>query len=361
MLLEKLKKIEKTYQELKKKLYDPSISNNIDEIVKINKKLSELEPIHNLYEKYQKVINDIQEAKQILENENDEEILQLAKQQLKEAENEKEKLEHQIKIALLPKDPNDDKNIYLEIRPAAWWEEAALFAAELLRMYLRYAERQWRKAEIQEHQPSDLGWVKLAIVRISWDRVYSKLKFESWVHRVQRIPVTESWWRIHTSTVTVAVIPEVDDIQIEIKPEDIEIDTYAASSAGGQHANKNETWVRIHHKPTGIIVNVWDSRSQLQNKEKAMRILKAKLYQLELEKQQKELKEKRLNQIWTWDRSEKIRTYNFPQDRVTDHRIKKSWSNLPAILDWEIDDIINSLIIENQTRMLQAMEENNKN
>lgn len=360
MLLEKLKKIEEKYNELKEKIYDPEISNNINELVKINKKLAELEEIHKLYEKYQKVINDIQEAKQILENESDEEILQLAKQQLKEAEDKKEELEKQIKIALLPKDPNDDKNIYLEIRPAAWWEEAALFAAELLRMYLRYAERQWRKAEIQENQPSDLGGVKLAIVRIAWDKVYSKLKFESWVHRVQRIPVTESWWRIHTSTVTVAVIPEVDDIQIEIKPEDIEIDTYAASSAGWQHANKNETWVRIHHKPTWIIVNVWDSRSQLQNKEKAMRILKAKLYQLELEKQQKELKEERLNQIWTWDRSEKIRTYNFPQDRVTDHRIKKSWSNLPAILDWEIDDIINSLIIENQTRMLQAIENEEK-
>jgi peptide chain release factor 1 len=159
----------------------------------------------------------------------------------------------------------------------------------------------------------------------------------------------------------VAVLPEVDDVDIKINPEDIEIDTYAASSAWWQHANKNETWVRIHHKPTWIIVNVWDSRSQLQNKEKAMRILKAKLYQLELEKQQKELKEKRLNQIWTWDRSEKIRTYNFPQDRVTDHRIKKSWSNLPAILDWELDEIINALIVENQTRMLESMEENKDN
>ena len=359
MLLEKLEKLEKKYQELKEKLYDPKIASNVDELVKINKQLAELENIHNLYVKYKETIDQINEAKQILEEESDEEMLQLAKQQLKEAEERKEELEQKIKIALLPKDPNDDKNIYLEIRPAAWGEEAALFAAELLRMYLRYAEKQWRKAEIEEHQPSDLGGVKLAVVRISWDKVYSKLKFESWVHRVQRIPVTESWWRIHTSTVTVAVIPEVDDIDIKINPEDIEIDTYAASSAGWQHANKNETWVRIHHKPTGIIVNVWDSRSQLQNKEKAFRILKAKLYQLEQEKRERELKEQRLNQIWTWDRSEKIRTYNFPQDRVTDHRIKKSRSNLPAILDGEIDEIINDLIVENQTRMLQAMENNN--
>jgi len=353
MLKDKLQPFLDKYDEISMLLSDEKITQDIKKLTRLSKEQSDLQKIVDKANEYITIIDAIIENKELL---SDNELGELAKEELKELEPKVPILEDEIKLLLLPKDANDDKNIYLEIRPAAGGEEAALFAAELLRMYLRYAEKQWRKTEIVENQPSDLGWIKLAVVKISWDKVYSKLKFESWVHRVQRIPVTESWWRIHTSTVTVAIIPEVEDIQIEIKPEDIEIDTYAASSAWGQHANKNETWVRIHHKPTWIIVNVWDSRSQLQNKEKALRILKAKLYQLELEKQQKELKQARLNQIWSWDRSEKIRTYNFPQDRVTDHRIKKSWSNLPAILDWEIDDIINSLIIENQTRLLESME-----
>ncbi len=357
-MIEKLKQIEDKYHKIKDQLYSPEIANNPEKMIRLNKQLSSLEEIYNLIQEYKKVLWEIEEAKRIIENENDEEMIELAKDQLKQTEQKKEELENKLKIALLPKDPNDDKNIYIEIRPAAWWDEAALFAGELMRMYMRYADRQWRKSEIIEHQPSDLWWIKFAVIKISWDKVYSKLKFESWVHRVQRIPETESWGRIHTSTVTVAVLPEVEDVEIKINPDDLEIDTFAASSAGGQHANRNETWVRIHHKPTWIVVTVWDSRSQLQNKEKAMRILKAKLYQLEEEKKQKELKEARSNQIWTWDRSEKIRTYNFPQDRVTDHRIKKSWSNLPAIMDWEIEDIIQSLIMENQARLLAAQEQN---
>ncbi len=358
-MLEKLKQIEEKYHKIKDQLNSPEIVNDMEKMISLSKQLSEMEEIYNLIQKYKQILWNIEEAKRILENESDEEMIQLAKQQLKEAEEEKEKFEQKLKIALLPKDPNDDKNIYLEIRPAAWWEEAALFAAELLRMYTRYADRQWRKTEIVENQPSDLWGIKFAVLKISGDKVYSKLKFESGVHRVQRIPETESWWRIHTSTVTVAVLPEVEDVQIKINPDDLEIDTFAASSAWWQHANRNETWVRIHHKPTGIIVTVGDSRSQLQNKEKAMKILKAKIYQLEQEKQQKQLKEARANQIGSWDRSEKIRTYNFPQDRVTDHRIKKSWSNLPAIMDGEIEDIIQSLIMENQARLLAAAGESN--
>jgi len=191
------------------------------------------------------------------------------------------------------------------------------------------------------------------MVKISWEKVYSLMKFESWVHRVQRIPDTESQWRVHTSTVTVAIMPEVEDVEVELDEKDIQMETYAASSSGWQNANKNQTWVRIHHKPTGIIVNIWDSKSQLKNKEKAFTILKAKLYQTELDKQQKEQKDIRWNQIWTWDRSEKIRTYNYPQDRVTDHRIKHSRSNLPGILAWDLENILKTMVIENQSKQLE--------
>ncbi len=352
--LKKIEEIQKKYQQLKNELLQASENNQIDKIISLNKQISELENLNNLVQTYKKYHNQLIEAQQLLEEEQDQELIDLAKAQYEEAQQNLQTLEKEIKIHLLPKDPNDERNIYLEIRPAAGGDEAALFASELLRMYLRYAERQGRKTEIIEHSQSDIWGTKFAVVKISGDKVYSKLKFESGVHRVQRIPETESWGRIHTSTVTVAVLPEIDDVDIDIKEEDLEMDTFAASSAGGQHANKNETGVRITHKPSGLVVTVSDSRSQLQNKEKALRILKAKLYQLEEEKKTKELKEARLNQIWSGDRSEKIRTYNFPQDRVTDHRIKKSWSNLPDILDGNIDDIVQSLIVENQTKLLQA-------
>ena len=352
--LKTLQSVEQKYEQLKQDLLKASQQNNIEQIIKLNKEVSEMEELHQLIKKYQNIYAQLEESKQILQQEQDPEIIEMAKLQQQESQQQLPILEKQIKLLLLPKDPHDDKDIYIEIRPAAWWDEAALFASELLRMYMRYAERQGRRTEIMEHNQSDIGGTKLAVVKIAGDKVYSKLKFESWVHRVQRIPETESWWRIHTSTVTVAVLPEIDDVDIDIKDEDLEMDTFAASSAWWQHANKNETWVRLTHKPSGISVTVSDSRSQLQNKEKALRILKAKLYQIEEEKQQKELKEKRLNQIWSWDRSEKIRTYNFPQDRVTDHRIKKSWSNLPAIMDGEIEDIIQSLIVANQTKLLET-------
>ncbi len=352
--LKKIEEIQKKYHQLKDELLKASEDSQIEKIISLNKQLSELKDLNALVQTYKKYHAQLKEAQQLLEEEQDAELVELAKSQYEEAQKNLQELEKKIKIHLLPKDPNDERNIYLEIRPAAGWDEAALFASELLRMYLRYAERQWRKAEIIDHSQSDIGGTKFAVVKISWDKVYSKLKFESGVHRVQRIPETESGWRIHTSTVTVAVLPEIDDVDIDIKEEDLEMDTFAASSAWGQHANKNETWVRITHKPSGLVVTVSDSRSQLQNKEKALRILKAKLYQLEEQKKEKELKEARLNQIGSWDRSEKIRTYNFPQDRVTDHRIKKSWSNLPDILDGNIDDIIQSLIIENQTKLLQT-------
>ena len=355
-MFDKLKNIKEKYEKLQKQLYDPQTTSNIQKTIKIQKEISQIEEIYNLYKKWLNIQDQIKEAKQILETEDDKEILQLAKEQLSEAEEKKENIEKQLKIALLPKDPNDDKNIFMEIRPAAWWDEAWLFAAELLRMYLRYAEKKWWKATIEEEQLTPAWSLKFALVKITGDKVYSKLKYESWVHRVQRIPVTESWWRIHTSTATVAILPEVDDIDFKLNMEEIQIDTFAASSAWWQHANKNETWIRVHHLPTWIIVTCNDWRSQLQNKEKALSVLKSKLYQMELEKQQQQLREQRLYQLGTGDRSEKIRTYNYPQDRVTDHRIKKSWWNLPAILDWDLDPIIEELIIEDQSKLLSSTE-----
>lgn len=356
-MLEKLEQIGKKYLEIKEKLYDPEVSNDMQEMVRLSKQASSIEDIYNLYVNYKDIMGQIDEAKSILDTESDTDMIDLAKTQLEDARTAQTQLEEQIKIALLPRDPNDDKDIYLEIRPAAGGDEAGLFAQELLRMYLRYAELKGRRSEIVENVGTWIGGLKFAVVKVTWESVYSKLKFESWVHRVQRIPHTESNWRVHTSTVTVAIMPEVDDVEIHINPEDVEMDTYAASSAWGQHANKNETWVRLHHKPTGISVNVWDSRSQLQNREKARKVLQAKIYQEELEKQQREIKSQRSNQIWSWDRSEKIRTYNFPQDRVTDHRVKKSWSNIPGIMDWMIDDIVNDMILENQSLLLSSNQE----
>lgn len=356
-MFDKLEELEKKYNKLQKDLYDPEISSDPQKAMEIWKELSSIEEVYTLYQEYKKDKSQIDEAKEILKNEKDKEMLELAKIELEEAEEKIEIIQKKLKIVLLPKDPNDDKNIFIEIRPAAWWDEAWLFAWEIMRMYMRYAEIKWRDTKIMEHQVNWIWWLKFALIKIKWYKIYSKMKFESWVHRVQRIPETESIWRVHTSTVTVAVLPEVTDVNIEIKNEDIEMDTFAASSAGWQHANKNQTWIRLHHKPTWIIVTWTDSRSQLQNKENAMKILKLKIYQIELEKQQKEQKDNRVNQIWTWDRSEKIRTYNFPQDRVTDHRIKKSWSNLPWIMNWEIDPIIESMFIENQAMLLWA---NNK-
>jgi len=353
-MLEKLMHIIEQYEKLQASLMDPKVASNVKESIRINKELIWIKTGYNLACEYKKFDNQLQEAKIIMEEETDKDVLDMAKEQKKESEDAIEQLEEKIKIALLPKDPNDDKNIFLEIRPAAWGDEAWLFATELLRMYLWFSQNMWRKSEIIEEQLSDIGGIKSVTVKIAWDQVYSVMKFESWVHRVQRIPDTESQWRVHTSTITVAIMPEVEDVSVDLNPADVIIDTYAASSAWGQNANKNQTWVRLHHKPTGIMVTIWDSKSQLQNKEKAFQILKAKLYQIEIDKQQKEQKEIRWNQIGTWDRSEKIRTYNFPQDRITDHRIKKSWSNIPDVLSGNLKGIIQEIIIENQTKLLEA-------
>lgn len=355
-MIEKLNWIIEKYEELMAKSISPEVVADPKESIKINKEISSMQERYDLAKEYTTLWNQLEEAKEILNTESDEDMLEIAKEQKKESEEKLAEVESKLKIALLPQDPNDDKNIFLEIRPAAGWDEAALFGAELLKMYLAFAQKKWWKPEIVEEQLTDIWWVKFVMVKISWDKVYSLMKFESWVHRVQRIPETESQWRVHTSTVTVAIMPEVDDVSIYIDPKDVTMDTYAASSSWWQNANKNQTWIRLHHIPTGIIVDIGDSKSQIKNKEKAFEVLKSRLYQIELDKQQKEQKELRWNQIWTWDRSEKIRTYNFPQDRITDHRIHKSWSNIPVILAGELDDVLNSLVVENQAMLLEKVE-----
>ena len=355
-MIEKLNWIIEKYEELMAKSISPEVVADPKESIKINKEISSMQERYDLAKEYTTLWNQLEEAKEILNTESDPEMQEIAKEQKKESEEKLAEVESKLKIALLPQDPNDDKNIFLEIRPAAGWDEAALFGAELLKMYLAFAQKKWWKPEIVEEQLTDIWWVKFVMVKISWDKVYSLMKFESWVHRVQRIPETESQWRVHTSTVTVAIMPEVDDVSIYIDPKDVTMDTYAASSSWWQNANKNQTWIRLHHIPTGIIVDIGDSKSQIKNKEKAFEVLKSRLYQIESDKQQKEQKELRWHQIWTWDRSEKIRTYNFPQDRITDHRIHKSWSNIPVILAGELDDVLNSLVVENQAMLLEKVE-----
>lgn len=355
-MIEKLKSIIQQYEQLRDASISPEVIWNQKESIRINREISNMQEKYELAKQYLNYWWQLEEARNILENENDEDMLEIAKDQKKDSEIKLEELESKIKIALLPSDPNDDKNIFLEIRPAAGWDESALFGAELLRMYLSFAQKKWWRPEIVEEQLTDIWWVKFVMVKIFWDKVYSIMKFESGVHRVQRIPDTESQWRVHTSTVTVAIMPEVDEVSVNIDPKDVVMDTYAWSSSGGQNANKNQTGVRLHHKPSWLIVDIGDSKSQLKNKEKAREVLRSRLYQIELDKQQKEQKDIRWNQIWSGDRSEKIRTYNFPQDRITDHRIKQSWSNIPWILAWNLDDILHTMVVENQNILLEKIE-----
>jgi peptide chain release factor 1 len=355
-MIEKLQSIIDKYKELTDLAISPDVVWNQKKSIKINREISGMQEQYDLSVSYLKYTSQLDEAKEILNEESDSDMIDMAKEQKKEAEWELSMLDEKLKIALLPQDPNDDKNIFLEIRPAAWGEESALFASELLKMYLTFAQKKWRRTEIVEEQLTDIWWVKFVMVKIFWEKVYSIMKFESWVHRVQRIPDTESQWRVHTSTITVAIMPEVDDVSIDLNPKDVTLDTYAWSSSGWQNANKNQTWVRLHHKPSGLIVDIWDSKSQIKNKEKAREVLRSRLYQIELDKQQSEQKEIRWDQIGSGDRSEKIRTYNFPQDRITDHRIKKSWSNIPAKLSGDIDDILETMVIENQTLLLEKIE-----
>ena len=335
---------------------DPEIFQNPKEFQRLSKELNSLEELYKTYQEYKKALNAYSEAKEILASA-DEELKELAKEELKELEPQLEELARKLKVLLLPKDERDGKNVILEIRAGVGGEEAALFAADLLRMYQRYAEEKGWKFQILDANKTGLGGYKEVIVLIEGKNVYSHLKYESGVHRVQRVPVTESGGRIHTSTATVAVLPEVEEAEVEINPSELKIETFRASGAGGQYVNTTETAVRITHLPTGIVVQCQDERSQFQNKQKALKILRAKLKQFYEEQKLKELTEERKKQVGHGDRSEKIRTYNFPQNRVTDHRINLTLHKLDQVMEGKLDELIEALQQYEQQMKLKELEE----
>ena len=306
-----------------------------------------------MYKEYKILNTDLKENKEMLADEKEEEMRKLLKEEIKELEEKIPVLEEKLKISLLPKDENDDKNIMIEIRAWTGWDEASLFAYELARAYLVFAEEEWFKTEITEKTENETGWVKEIIFEIKWTWAYSRFKYESWTHRVQRIPETENKWRIHTSAITIAIMPEASNIDVEIKDEDIEMSFCRSSWAWWQHVNKTDSAVHLKHVPTGISVFCQDWRSQHKNKEKAFNILRSKLYTYEEEKRMREIWEQRLSQVWSWDRSEKIRTYNFPQDRITDHRIWQNFSWIPQVMMWKLWAIIDACAVFDQQKKLE--------
>ena len=353
-MITKLDALEKKYDDISKKISDPEVINQQELWQKLVKELSELDEVVKKYREYKGVIENIEEAKIILDDRNaDEELKDLAKEDLKINNNQRDKILEQIKILLLPKDPNDKKNVIVEIRGGAGGDEANLFAGDLFRMYLHYAESKKWRTEILNFNESDIGGFKEIVFMISGNGVYSRLKFESGVHRVQRIPETESNGRIHTSTVTVAILPEAEEVDVKINPNDLRIDVFRSSGNGGQSVNTTDSAVRVTHIPTGIVISCQDEKSQLKNKDKALKILRAKLFDLENEKQKKMLSQERKNQVGTGDRSERIRTYNFPQSRVTDHRINLTLYKLENILNGDLDEIIDSLVTFYQAEKLK--------
>ena len=355
MLLDKLAFTENKYEELSVKISDPSIMANQKEWRKLCKEHADLEVIVTAYREYKKVVEDLEANKEMLEEETDKEMREMLSEEISSLKAQEEELENKIQILLLPKDPNDDKNVFVEIRGGAGGDEAALFAANLFRMYTRYAEAQRWSVELMSSNENDLGGFKEVVFMIKGNGAYSKLKYESGVHRVQRVPDTESSGRIHTSTATVAVLPEVDDVEIEINDKDLRIDVYRSSGNGGQCVNTTDSAVRITHIPTGIVISCQDEKSQLKNKDKALKVLRARLYELECQKKQDAESEARRSQIGTGDRSEKIRTYNFPQGRVTDHRIGLTLYKLDSFMNGDIEEVINALITADQAEKMKAM------
>ncbi len=358
-LLKKLEAVEKKYLELQSKLSDPEVLGDAKEFQKLSKEMASMEELYQTYQDYKKNLQTYEEAKELL-TEGDEELKELAKEEIKSSEQKLKELSQKLKLLLLPKDKRDEKSVILEIRAGVGGEEAALFAADLMRMYQRYAEEKGWKFQILDINKTGLGGVKEVVISIEGKGVYSRLKYESGVHRVQRVPVTESGGRIHTSTATVAVLPEVEETEVHINPSDLKIETYRASGAGGQYVNTTETAVRITHLPTGIVVQCQDERSQFQNKQKALKILRAKLQQFYEEQKLKELTEERRQQVGHAERSEKIRTYNFPQNRVTDHRINLTLHKLDQIMEGKLDELIEALQQHEQQQKLKELEESIK-
>ncbi|HEY8419133.1 MAG TPA: peptide chain release factor 1 [Clostridia bacterium] len=353
MLIEKLEEIKNKYEQLTQSLADVNFINDMEKWKEAAKEQARLEPIVNKYIEYKKILDAHNEAKEIINTSKDHELKELAEMQLEETGESIKKLEDELKIMLLPPDKNDERNVIIEIRAGAGGEEAGLFGADLMRMYKMYAAKQRWKVEDISLNMTEKGGVKEAVFSLSGENVFSKMKFESGVHRVQRVPETETQGRIHTSTVTVAVLPEPEDIVVEINEKDLKIDTYRSGGAGGQHVNKTDSAIRITHIPTGIVVTCEDERSQIKNREKAMRVLKSRLYDMYQTQADEEYARTRRGQVGTGDRSERIRTYNFPQGRVTDHRIGLTIYDLDNFLNGEIDEMVEQLRLADQMRRLE--------
>lgn len=355
-LFDRLQMLADRYEELGELLSDPDVIADSKRFMELSKEMADLRETVEKYEKYRQVVQQIKDDEEMLSAGLDDEMAAMVKEELSDSKNEKQKLEQEIKILLLPKDPNDGKDLIMEIRGAAGGDEASLFAADLFSMYSKYAERQGWSIEVIDKNMTEVGGFKEIALTINGKNVWSKLKYESGAHRVQRVPVTESAGRVHTSTATVVVMPEEEDVEIDLDPKDIRVDVYRSSGAGGQHINKTSSAVRMTHLPTGIVVAMQDQRSQQQNREKAMKILKARVYDYYKSQEQSEYDENRKSAVGTGDRSERIRTYNYPQNRVTDHRIGLSLNKLDRIMNGELDDVIDALVLYDQTKALEELQ-----
>lgn len=348
----KLNEVETHFMELEKQLADPELLKDMKEYQKVAKNHADLSEIVTKYREYKTLVQDIKDTEELMDS--DPEMKEMCQEELKDLKAKVPTMEDELKLMLLPQDPNDKKNVMVEIRAGTGGDEAAIFAADLLRMYTRYSERMHWKTELISAEAIGVGGFKNIVLSIKGKGVYSRLKFEGGVHRVQRVPATESGGRIHTSAATVSVMPEADDVDVELNMDDIEIDTYRSAGAGGQNVQKNETAIRLTHKPSGLVVTCQDERSQLQNRERALQILRNRLYELELQKQKSEIDAERKSMVGSGDRSEKSRTYNYPQNRITDHRIDFTSYNLPQFMDGDIDDMLDRLAAFEQAEKLKA-------